>query len=192
MQAGICDAAAVALNIYEEKLMQLIINIMIVVVLTGIAVQDFRLRAIHWLWIPALAALFVVQNADHLPTSALLFNLGFNLAFLLLQAIVLTIWFSMRERKFTNIIDRYIGLGDILFFVALAFAFEPVSFVLVFTVTLLFSLIGYGGFLLLRPHSNQQIPLAGLMAIPIAVIVIVSHWSTSELFSISSSILSLQ
>ena len=78
----------------------------------------------------------------------------------------------MKEGRFVNIADRYIGTGDLLFFVVMAFAFSLGNFIMIFTGALLFSLIAYGVFMLLKPNANKHIPLAGLMAFPMIAIQI--------------------
>lgn len=146
---------------------EFIIALLIILVLAGIAFQDLRLRAIHWLWLPALAGLFLWDGLLHADLNIVLQNFGYNMAFLVLQFAVLTLWFSLKEGRFSNIVDRYLGLGDVLFFVAIALAFSVHNFIIVFTCALLFSLVSYLIYILVKPNANKHIPLAGLMAFPL-------------------------
>ncbi len=134
--------------------------------LLGIVVfQDFRQRAISWLLIPGLLVLFAAMaiSANNLNDAA--FNGLINLAFVAIQLICLTAWFSLKNRKFTNIVNSYLGIGDILFFCVLCLAFSPVNFIFFYLGSLILTIIGFVSYSGLRKESNKEIPLAGAMAL---------------------------
>lgn len=148
----------------------------ICIVLAGIAYQDFKHRAIHWLWLPLL--LFGLTSFALLstPLQEVFSNALRNLLFVGIQWLGLTLWFSMRNGRFVNIIDEYIGLGDVLFFVAIAVGFSQFNFVLFFIGALLFSLIAFGAMRMINRKGKPEIPLAGLMAIPLIIVLTLSHF----------------
>jgi hypothetical protein len=65
----------------------------------------------------------------------------YNIGYLLLLFILLTIYFSFKNRKLENILDRYLGWGDVLVLIALCSAYIPIRFVLFVTLCSLFAAI---------------------------------------------------
>jgi hypothetical protein len=129
-----------------------------------ILIQDFRTRSIHWFTIPALIVLFLCANAlniiDVSATDILL-----NISFVLTQLIGLTLYFSFKHRSWVLPFDRFIGWGDILYLFAMSFAFSSFWFVLFVITSLLFSLLTFGVFMLVKKTDGANIPLAALMAL---------------------------
>jgi len=69
-------------------------------------------------------------------------------------------------------INEGIGLGDILFFIALAVSFPIITFLILFSLSLLFSLLL---FVILKPSLKQKIaPLAGLQALFLFIILFIN------------------
>lgn len=121
--------------------------------------QDVRYRGIHWFVFPLVLAGAIMVNWNEFDPIVLAYNIGFVL-FLLLG---LTLYLTVKERKFVNITDGYFSLGDILFLLALTPLFSIQWFVIFFTfgtiVTLIFHLIAS----MVKPQKT--IPYAGYMAI---------------------------
>ncbi len=129
--------------------------------------QDFKNRSLHLFLLIAFWGTTFLIGKDSLATSDYILNIGF----IALQLLILTIYFSIKEQKFINIIDRYLGLGDILFFIGLAFLFPFASFVLFFLISIGFAIL-FSIISTIRKHSiSNNIPLAGLMAIPLLCII---------------------
>ncbi len=126
--------------------------------LLAIVYEDFRYRAIHWVWL--LMLLLLIGWYTPFNGAYLLINIGL----LSIQWLGLTIYFSLKEGRMTNIINNYLGIGDLLFFIPLCLLFSPIN-LLVFFVASLSSGLGFVGFanLINRP-INQNVPLAGIMA----------------------------
>jgi ABC-type uncharacterized transport system permease subunit len=155
--------------------MPLLAAIYSVAVLAGIAVQDFRRRAFAWWWLPLLCAGFAWMSVTH-AQDELLYHFAVNMAFVGLQLVLLYAWFSLRARKLVRLIDTHIGLGDVLLFVCLALLFSPVNFIVFFCISLVFALLVAIGVKLLRPDASPLIPLAGLLAFPVAFCCMASVW----------------
>lgn len=126
-----------------------------------VSYQDFRERAISWWLIPLLLiTCFGIQQ----------YTLGYNLwfgvfvnsFFLLAQLLGLSLYFSIKHRKFVNITKEYLGIGDILFFIPLCFLFSPLHFIVFFISSFIFILLGYFLWRVFQPI--ETIPLAGALA----------------------------
>ena len=65
-----------------------------------------------------------------------------------------------------------IGLGDGLLFVALAFGFAPLTFMIVFVFGLVGSLLLH---LVLKKSKSESVPLAGYMSVFFAL-AYAAHW----------------
>jgi H+/Cl- antiporter ClcA len=98
----------------------------------------------------------------------------FNLAFIALQLIFLTLWISFKNKKWTNIIDTYLGLGDILFFVAISSAFSPIQFVLFYLISIVITLIAFVVYKWKSEKANSEIPLAGAMSVVLIICMLLS------------------
>lgn len=126
--------------------------------------QDWRYRAIHWFIIPVLSLLFLTQR--YLVVGWELKDFGVqllvNFGFLAVQFAFVWLYFLMVKKE-SQIVDKWIGKGDLYFLVACCFAFPLDQFIIYYISGLVFSLLVYMG--LVRWTENKSIPLAGLLAI---------------------------
>ena len=106
--------------------------------LFSIAYQDFKQRAISWYW-PVLLFAVSAFSGWNLYGTEMFKNIAFNLAFLVILFSSVTIYFSVKTKKLTNIFDVFIGWGDVVFLLALVPFFHPLDFVLFYTFTLHFN-----------------------------------------------------
>ncbi len=145
--------------------MKLFLILLILLTLSILTYQDFKERAISWLTIPTLIILFsagaVIESTSF---RDYLMDVGINLTFVAIQMAILFIYFSLRAGKLTNLINTKIGIGDILFFIALTFAFSPVNFILFYVGSLSIITISFLFMKLLFKNISPEIPLAGAMA----------------------------
>lgn len=140
--------------------MILALQILLLLVLSLIAYQDVRERMVHWFLFPiaALCMGFLFLHHSGLEQYSVLVSVN-----LLLVTTVLSILFVytkyLRGMEFLNV---SFGLGDMLFFVAFALGFPTVTFLVLFTGSITFSLFI---FLLSKKNKNHEnVPLAGLMS----------------------------
>jgi len=146
-------------------MLALFCNSVLVAVLCCIAIQDWKYRSIHWWCLPVLAVaitgrVLLTYNWE----SVALFG-GYNVAFLVLQFVVLTLWFSLRNGHWILLTRQHLGWGDVLFFLAIAFAFAPHHFLLFCIAGSLFALLLH---LAVRQWFSKQsklIPLAGYLSV---------------------------
>ncbi|OOQ58327.1 hypothetical protein BC343_11885 [Mucilaginibacter pedocola] len=135
-----------------------------VLLLLGIFYQDIRSRAVYWVFFPLLALAFVLQRLLVGQTPQMVaFESAFPAAFLLIQLLVLSIYFSLKQKRFVNITESLLGPGDILFLFCLCLYFPAINFIAFYIVSLFAIIAGW----LTISHIRQQkgtIPLAGLQA----------------------------
>lgn len=147
--------------------MERLVDIIGIVALAILAWQDFRTRKIAWWLLPIIAGVlcfFALQKNSVVETGKV-FSL--NLVFLLLQFLLVWIWFSLKQKKWTTIIDQQIGLGDVLFMICLALAFSPANFLIFYTVGMILTLAVALLARTVRIAVKSEIPLAGALALPL-------------------------
>ncbi|MBI4646430.1 MAG: hypothetical protein HY738_07510 [Bacteroidia bacterium] len=169
----------------------LIFEILIIHFLLLIAYQDFKYRAVSWFLLPVLFVTVAVRAFSCMELSQVALGFAINAGVITFQLIILTAWFSLKERKQVNIFNRFIGLGDILFFFFFCLMFSPVNFVLLMTGAMSLILLVFGSRLLLSGHTNKQIPLAGAFSIIIIVLIIIQIFIQEIDFYDDSKILKL-
>lgn len=137
----------------------------IVLFLLGLVVlQDFRERAISWFLPPLLFIVCGIKGFSALKAGELFSHTAFNILFIALQLLLLSGYISLKNKKWTNIIDTHLGAGDILFFIALSIAFTPLNFIVFYISGMLVTLSGFIIFRLSSRRAETEIPLAGGMA----------------------------
>lgn len=137
--------------------------------------QDFRERRISWILIPLLGSVFAFQSISQNSLNHTSHNFIFNLSFIAFQLGVLTIYISVKNRALTNILDKYIGIGDILFFLVVCLAFSPLNFIIFFTGSILFTLIAFIIYNIVFKKPVKDIPLAGAMSLALLGCFIVKY-----------------
>lgn len=154
--------------------MNVLIEIALFVVLGIIVFQDMKFRAISWLLIPALCIVLFGKAIVLNETDGILFNITFNIVFVLIQLLLLTIYISIKNKKMTNIINSYLGIGDILFFVAIGFAFSPLNYILFYVISMVLTMLLFVSYKTVKKNISAEIPLAGGMAGMMIVLNVVS------------------
>ena len=155
--------------------MNLFIDILILGLLGVIAFQDFKYRAVSWVVFPVLLMLVVVGAFQQNSVGYIVEQLLFNFLFVVSQLLMLTIYFSIKNHKATNIFNTYLGLGDVLFFVVLAASFSFLNFVFVYIFSLLSVAVVYLFYRLLKKNATSQIPLAGGMAVSLVFLMLLKN-----------------
>jgi hypothetical protein len=148
--------------------MQLTALIITLSVLLVIIWQDLKLRAIHWITLPILfLGLFLLNYPIEM---WIVFQ---NILFIGILMLAVSIYVSLRNKKWTNLTKRYFGLGDILFLTAITPIAEPYVFMLLFisgtVCSLLITLIRMA----LKPQRN--IPYAGYFSVFLIGYIVVDY-----------------
>lgn len=149
--------------------------------LSIIVLEDFRFRAVHVLWFLGTGICGIGLGVWEYGVSEV-WRFGLvNLLFVGIQMVLLTIWFCVKEGRLLNIADRYLGWGDIVFFVVLAFTLPTHSFILFYSFSLITVLTGFLIGRLLLFKNATTIPLAGGMAICLIGVLIASWFLDLEI-----------
>ncbi|PCI94578.1 MAG: hypothetical protein COB15_13740 [Flavobacteriales bacterium] len=161
-------------------------NTVLLLILIGllgvVVVQDFKSRAISWFLIPLLFIGFIGYALLKMEIIELLTYFGINLTLVLTNLLVVTLVISIKEKKPTNILTNYLGLGDVLFFLVLTVVFSPFNFLAFYLGSILLTAIVYGGIMLISKQKKMLIPLAGAMSLLLIISIIVEQFVPSIQF----------
>ena len=135
--------------------------IILIIGLAMVIYQDLRYRKIHILSTGLIligAILFRgIEQLIVFPGVWLIYG------FLCLNFLAVFIYFSVKNGSVINPFKTHVGLGDVLFLIAIAPIFYLKSYIVFFVTGMLFSLIL---FVVLKPILKQKtIPLAGYLSI---------------------------
>lgn len=141
------------------------LQLIILVIMAFILYQDISYRAVYWLCFPIIAILLGILKVNQTDFSEFLTDIAYGMLFLLFQLVLLSCYFSIKNKSWTNITKAHLGWGDILFLGAITFYFSPVNFVLFYIISLILVLL----FVivqttLVKKETDKHIPLAGLQA----------------------------
>ena len=136
----------------------------------GITYQDFKSREIS-VWLLVVLILFPTLNNENWGIEYVK-DVLLSMSFLSVQVLLTILYFKVKGVDVKELLQKYIGMGDLLFFVVIAFYFSPFNYVLFLNVSLLFSLIAYYGYRLLVKNTSVFIPLAGLQAMCLVVVLL--------------------
>jgi hypothetical protein len=126
-----------------------------------ISYQDFKNREISVWVILLFTALCVLQTFMFQGALALFYHFISALIYLLICLCVLFLFFYLKEKKFPKLIDKKIGLADLILIVAIGSTMEIT--VLILFLTLSFIFFALIGFTFLRKY--ETLPLAGMLII---------------------------
>jgi len=151
-------------------------QIIVLLSLAFIFYQDMQYRAVYWICFLVLAILLFGLKYSLTGFLNGLTDVGYSLLFLLIQLFFLWIYLSVKNRGMINITNDYLGWGDILFLIVITFYLSPGNYVLFYIGSLILVLIyavlrGYSG----GKKSNKHIPLAGLQAMLLAVLMVMDY-----------------
>jgi len=157
-----------------------ILKVLLMGVFFLVVIQDCKDRKVYWFLYPIIGILVFVlqmQSASLYPT---LINSGFNLLFISLLLLVCYAYAKLKLRQ--PLLKEVFGLGDVLFFVCIAFSFSIVSFLILFVFSLLFSLLLH--FALQYKQTEKTVPLAGYMSLFFGVVYGISFfWECNFLYA---------
>ena len=142
--------------------------------LAAITYQDFKERQVTALLFLVAAVVMGILHFKQVSEILFLYNSFINLAFTI--AIIAILFLYSKFKLKMSFLKEAFGLGDILFFIAFAFAFPTYTFIVLFVFSLFFSLII--SVVLRKKITKNSIPLAGLMALFLIVIYSFS-WITN-------------
>jgi len=123
--------------------------------------QDLKHREIHILLpvVVFLIALGLLQLKGILNYVIPLYNIGF---FIFIFSILI-LYMSIKNKSFLNPFANYFGMGDLLFFIAIAPFFILNNYIFFFILSMLFSIVLQLAFK--KWMNNDTVPLAGFSAL---------------------------
>lgn len=136
--------------------------------------QDLKDRTIH-------LALFGVILVSTLALNYIIGNNWMNALysslFLGVNLLCLFIYVSIKQKKLVNIFNAHLGLGDVLFFLAIIPLFSLRNFILFFISGMLLSMLFH--LILNKYQKHATIPLAGYLSLFLISIVLFSVLSSN-------------
>lgn len=143
----------------------MLLNSLLLVLLLFLFYQDMRYRAVYWILFPSLLIVVIILSVRSLGIVSVLLNTVYNLGFIFIQLFLVSLYFSLKEKKLVNITREHLGWGDVLFLLCVSFYFSPANYV-IFYISSLF-LIALTALLLVRGNSRKvlKVPLAGLQSL---------------------------
>lgn len=159
--------------------MNLFVLILQICLLGVIIWQDFKNRSISWFLIPLFLLVVVAKGLFAIHFNELLEYTIINLVLVIINLIGVTLLVSLKEKKITNIVDSYLGLGDILFFLVLTVVFSPINFVAFYFGSIVLLTVIYGLSTLFHKNKQQLVPLAGGMSILLIITLLVEQAQTT-------------
>lgn len=158
----------------------ILIWIAILFSILGIIIQDFRSRMVYIFWFPVLIVSFLtIHFQNELPFPILKKSILYNLLFLVVQFLLVTAYFSLKEKNWINITRDLLGLGDVFFIVSVAFYFSFINFFLFYLSSLIYAIIAWTLWLLITKKKDMRIPLAGLQGVFFIFLVLGDWFSTA-------------
>lgn len=151
----------------------------------GIALEDLKWRMVHLWWYLALSVGLIGLSITSKGTMDTLYIVIWNIGFILLLLLILTVYLSLKDRKPVFPFDRYLGWGDVLFFVCVALYFDLATYILFMILSLIVALI-------LTPliywwqGKEKHVPLAGIQAVCLMLYLPATHFKLFHLPTLMS------
>jgi len=157
-------------------MLQIVLKLAVIISLIVLFIQDIRQREVSFYF---LLTSFLLVFVLGLTSNINIVDLGINALFIILQIAFLFAYLYFTGRDPMLLLKDFLGLGDILFWLVPALYFKPVEFVLYSLVCYLVIVLVYAIIFIFRKKSTT-IPLAGFMALFMALYMVVS-WQDGDL-----------
>jgi hypothetical protein len=133
------------------------LSLVLFVPIAVLVVDDFRRRQVGVAWIVVTAAAAAGITIARIGTKETLIQTALNLAVVAYMAVGVVAWAWIKARKPVNPLNRFIGLGDALFFVAITPMFPLKTFAWLVVASMVFSLAWW--------RSKRNVPLVATSGI---------------------------
>jgi hypothetical protein len=97
------------------------------------------------------------------------------MSFIGMQLVILTLYFSVKNKKWINITSGLLGLGDILFLLSIAVYLSVLNFLFFYITSLIAVLFTWLIWQRVSAKKNKYIPLAGLQSL-MAILFLLGDW----------------
>ncbi|MFH6996074.1 hypothetical protein [Flavobacterium sp. FlaQc-48] len=139
-------------------------------------IQDWKYRKIH-LVLPLVIftiCFYIIPVKKYDLAEVVLYNT----IFFLITLGILTLYMSLKSKKFLNPFLNYFGLGDLLFYISIAPLFILKNYILFFILSLLFAILLQFG--LKKFIKEDTVPLAGFSALFLIIVLLKEHFLTFQ------------
>lgn len=160
--------------------MNAVLFVCILFFLTVISWQDFRTRSVSLVSLIILAITCFVKAVQKDDIRTAVSNFLFVLLFEVFFIALLQLYFFIKTKKFSNIIDHKIGKGDIAFLLSVSFVLSPMSFIVLILVSAILSiLLTLIVRIVLKSDknliTNYPVPLAGIQSAVLFMLIVTSN-----------------
>ena len=141
-----------------------------------IFLQDIKSRSVYWFLFPLLCiTLLIIRFNQPISLSEMGKSVLINIGFLLMQLLILTIYFSLKNKRWINISDNLLGLGDIFFLISISFYLSVLNYLFFYVASLLGALVVWLSWQAVSSRKSNFIPLAGFQSM-IFILFLASDW----------------
>jgi len=151
------------------------LTLCLLVPLGGLMVEDFRHREVSIAWLATMAACVAGVAVVFDGWREMFVRSGLNMLLVAYMGAGVVAWAWIKSRRFINPVNRYIGLGDVLFFVALTPFCSLKSFAWLLVGCMAFSLVFWSATRTVRKErdtSQRTVPLVGTSGMVICAVII--------------------
>lgn len=145
-----------------------------------IAVQDIRKRTIHLILLVLVFLFSLIIN--HFEKELELRFIVTNMVFIFLNISGLFLYYIIKTKRLLNPLKDKIGLGDVIFFIAITPLFNLNVFALFFIVSLAASLLLH--IFISKKKKHQTVPLAGYLSIFLIFFLLSDKFLDIKLFGL--------
>ncbi|WP_271765809.1 hypothetical protein [Aquimarina algiphila] len=154
----------------------LLLKIITISVLAIIIYQDLKDREVFWFMFPILMGLLGFLHYHHTQQISFLYAVVINVGVLIVVMGLLYLYTLIKIKR--PFFEEVFGVGDLLFFVALAIGFPTVTFIVLFVFSLVFSLLVW--LMIKKKAKHNTVPLAGYMSV-FLIVTFITQWITNTL-----------
>jgi hypothetical protein len=142
-----------------------VLFLILIALLAVTCYQDVTSRKVSWVVLLCIGIVNVILALERIPVGVLCENAIFNFCFILFNLAVVFLYLLFRYGKGAlRLFDRFLGLGDVLFWGVLLPAFSPLNYIVFYVVSLVVSLVLYKVGMCRIAQENRTVPLAGLQS----------------------------
>jgi hypothetical protein len=99
-----------------------------------------------------------------------------NSGFLVLQMVIVSAWFSFKQKKWVNVTAELLGWGDILLLLSLVFYLSFLNYLFFYIASLLIILPLWIAWQFISNKKDTQVPLAGLQSLVMGFCLMADWW----------------
>jgi hypothetical protein len=155
------------------------LEVVLVILLSLLIYQDFKDKLISVWLIAGVLLCNTILLFTNGTLNEKLWYASINALFFIFLLLILTIYYSIKNKKITLLTDQYLGWGDIFFIFTLTLSFSAINFIFYLVFSFIFSLLFYLLMKLFLPSLKKEIPLVGFLAF-ILILLYIYKWISCD------------